>query len=189
MRIGYARVSTDDQNLDLQLRALEAAGCGRIYKDHGVSGAASRRPALDKALRATQAGDVLVVWKLDRLGRDLRHLVNLVHDLTARGIGFKVLEGHGAEIDTTTANGRLIFGIFAALAEFERELISERTRAGIRAARHRGVRIGRPPKLSARHIAEARRMIGAGGKTRHEIAAALGVSPKTLWRALKNEGR
>lgn len=120
MKIGYARVSTDEQNLDLQRQALEATGCEKFYEDRGVSGVAQKRPALDRALAAMQAGDVLVDWKLDRLGRDLRHLVNLFHDLTTRGIGFKVLEGHGAEIDTTTANGRLIFGIFAALAEFER---------------------------------------------------------------------
>ena len=104
-----------------------------MFEDRGVTGTAVKRPALDRALAAMQAGDVLVVWMLDRLGRDVRHLVNLIHDLTARGVGFNVLEGDGAEIDTTTANGRLIFGIFAALAEFERELIRERTRAGNRA--------------------------------------------------------
>ena len=142
MRIGYARVSTEEQNLDLQRQALEAAGCDEIFGDRGVRGAAAKRPALDRALAAMREGDVLVVWKLDRLGRDLRHLVNLIHDLTARGVGFKVLEGHGAEIDTTTANGRLIFVFFAALAEFERELISERSRAGMKAARRRGVHVG-----------------------------------------------
>jgi DNA invertase Pin-like site-specific DNA recombinase len=184
MRIGYARVSTEEQNLDLQRQALEAAGCDKSYEDRGVSGAVVKRPALDRALAAMREGDVLVVWKLDRLGRDLRHLVNLIHDLTARGIGFKVLQGHGAEIDTTTANGRLIFGIFAALAEFERALISERTRAGMKAARRRGVHLGRPPKLAPDQIGLAREMI-AGGKTRGEIAAMLDVSPKTLWRALK----
>jgi DNA invertase Pin-like site-specific DNA recombinase len=183
MKLGYARVSTDEQNLDLQRQALEADGCENIFEDR-VSGAAVKRPALDRALAAMQAGDVLVVWKLDRLGRDLRHLVNLIHDLTARSIGFKVLEGHGAEIDTTTANGRLIFGIFAALAEFERELIRERTRAGMQAARKRGVHLGRPPKLAAHQVAHARELI-AGGKTRGEVAALLGVSAKTLWRALR----
>jgi DNA invertase Pin-like site-specific DNA recombinase len=186
MKLGYARVSTDEQNLDLQRHALEGAGCENIVEDR-VSGAAVNRPALDRALAAMQEGDVLVVWKLDRLGRDLRHLVNLIHDLTARGIGFKVLEGHGAEIDTTTANGRLIFGIFAALAEFERELIRERTRAGMQAARKRGVHLGRPPKLAAHQVEHARALI-AGGKTRGEVAALLGVSPKTLRRALRSDG-
>ena len=185
MRIGYARVSTEEQNLDLQRQALEAAGCEKIFEDR-VSGAAVNRPALDCALAAMGAGDVLVVWKLDRLGRDLRHLVNLIHDLTARDIGFKVLEGHGAEIDTTTANGRLIFGIFAALAEFERELIRERTRAGMQAAKRRGVHVGRPPKLEPHQVAHARELI-ARGKTRGEVAALLGVSPKTLWRALRDD--
>jgi DNA invertase Pin-like site-specific DNA recombinase len=185
MRIGYARVSTEEQNLDLQRQALEAAGCDKSYEDRGVSGAVVKRPALDRALAAMREGDVLVVWKLDRLGRDLRHLVNLIHDLTARGIGFKVLQGHGAEIDTTTANGRLIFGIFAALAEFERALISERTRAGMKAARRRGVHLGRPPKLTADQVEEARKLIKSKKKTRGEIAAMLDVSPKTLWRALK----
>ena len=186
MRIGYARVSTEEQNLDLQRQALEAAGCDEIFGDRGVRGAAAKRPALDRALAAMREGDVLVVWKLDRLGRDLRHLVNLIHDLTARGVGFKVLEGHGAEIDTTTANGRLIFGIFAALAEFERELISERTRGGLKAARRRGVHLGRPPKLGADQLEAAREMVEAKEKTRGEIAALLGVSPKTLWRALRS---
>lgn len=148
MKLGYARVSTEEQNLTLQCQALKADGCKRIYQDKGISGAAIERPALKRALRAAKPGDVLVVWKLDRLGRDLRHLVNLAHELTGKGIGFKVLEGHGAEIDTTTANGRLIFGIFAALAEFERELISERTKAGMAAAKRNGKHVGRPRKLS-----------------------------------------
>lgn len=186
MRIGYARVSTDEQNLDLQRKALKAAGCDKIIEDKGVSGAATRRPALDRALDSAGQGDVLVVWKLDRLGRDLRHLVNLVHDLTARGVGFRVLEGHGAEIDTTTANGRLIFGIFAALAEFERELIRERTKAGMAAARARGVHVGRPPKLTEADITKARKMRDAGKKM-GEIADMLDVSTKTLSRALRPE--
>jgi len=156
-----------------------------MFEDRGVTGTAVKRPALDRALAAMQAGDVLVVWMLDRLGRDVRHLVNLIHDLTARGVGFNVLEGHGAEIDTTTANGRLIFGIFAALAEFERELIRERTRAGMQAARRQGVHVGRPPKLTAHQVEHGRELI-AGGRTRGEVAAVLGVSPKTLWRALRS---
>lgn len=172
MKIGYARVSTEEQNLALQRQAQKAAGCKRIYEDKGISGAAIERPALRRALRAAKRNDVLVVWKRDRLGRDLRHLVNLAHELTAKGVGFKVLEGHGAEIDTTTANGCLIFGIFAALAEFKRELISERARAGMAAARRAGRHIGRPRKLTGKHTPAA-------------IAARFGINVVTLRRLLK----
>jgi len=185
MKIGYARVSTEDQNLDLQRQALEAAGCERIYEDRGVSGAAINRPALKRALKTARPRDVLVVWKLDRLGRDLRHLVNLAHELTAKGIGFKVLEGQGAEIDTTTANGRLIFGIFAALAEFERELISERTKAGMAAAKRNGKHVGRPRKLTEAQAALALTLIESGEETRASAAARLGVDVATLRRALR----
>jgi DNA invertase Pin-like site-specific DNA recombinase len=131
---------------------------------------------------------VLVVWKLDRLGRDLRHLVNLAHQLTGKGVGLKVLEGQGAEIDTTTANGRLIFGIFAALAEFERELISERTKAGMAAAKRAGKHVGRPHKLSDEQIEDARKAVAAGKETRAAIAKRLGVDVVTLRRML-NGGR
>lgn len=187
MKIGYARVSTEEQNLALQRQALKAAGCERIYEDKGISGAAIDRPALKRALRAAKRDDVLVVWKLDRLGRGLRHLVNLAHELTAKGVGFKVLEGHGAEIDTTTANGRLIFGIFAALAEFERELISERTKAGMAAAKRAGKHIGRPRKLTDKQVAEARALVEAGKETRAAIAARYGIDVATLRRLLKRE--
>lgn len=185
MKIGYARVSTEEQNLALQRQALKAAGCERIYEDKGVSGAAIDRPALKRALRTAKRDDVLVVWKLDRLGRDLRHLVNLAHQLTANGVGFKVLEGHGAEIDTTTANGRLIFGIFAALAEFERELISERTKAGMDAAKRAGKHIGRPRKMTDKQLVEARALVKSGKETRAAIAARYGVNVATLRRLLK----
>ena len=141
MFIGYMRVSKQDgsQCLDLQADALIQAGVApeRIYKDL-CSGRKDARPGLDACLKALQPGNTLVVWKLDRLGRDLKHLVNTVDDLRKREVGFKVLTGNGAQIDTTTPNGRLCFGIFAALAEFERELIAERTRAGLAAARARG---------------------------------------------------
>src|SRR3954471_9421968 len=146
MLVGYMRVSKADgsQVTDLQRDALLAAGVDarHLYEDM-TSGKRDDRPGLAACLKALRAGDILVVWKLDRLGRDLRHLVNTVHDLTARGIGLKVLTGQGAAIDTTTAAGKLVFGIFAALAEFERELISERTRAGIASARARGRSGGR----------------------------------------------
>ena len=141
MLIGYARVSKTDgsQVLDLQRDALIAAGVApqQIYQDE-ASGKREDRPGLSACLKALRSGDVLVVWKLDRLGRDLRHLVNTAQDLAERGVGFKVLAGQGAELDTTTASGKLLFGIFAALAEFERELIRERTRAELAAARARG---------------------------------------------------
>ena len=141
MNIGYARVSKagDAQNLDLQYDALAAAGVARdfIYEDR-ASGKKDSRPGLAACLKALREGDTLVVWKLDRLGRDLHHLVSVVQELTERGIGLHVLAGQGAQIDTATPAGRLVFGIFAALAEFERELIRERTLAGLEAARARG---------------------------------------------------
>ncbi|MGY4572145.1 DNA invertase Pin-like site-specific DNA recombinase [Bradyrhizobium sp. USDA 3256] len=145
MQLGYMRVSKADgsQTLDLQKDALLAAGikANHLYEDL-ASGRRDDRPGLAACLKAVREGDILVVWKLDRLGRDLRHLVNTVHDLVERGVGFKVLTSHGSSIDTTTASGKLVFGIFAALAEFERELISERTRAGLASARARGRAVG-----------------------------------------------
>ena len=150
MLIGYARVSKADgsQLLDLQRDALIGAGVetDRIYEDQ-AAGRKDHRPGLEACLKALQPGNTFVVWKLDRLGRDLKHLVNTVDELRGREIGFRVLAGAGEEIDTTTANGRLVFGIFASLAEFERELIAERTRAGLAAARARGRLGGRPRKM------------------------------------------
>lgn len=140
MHIGYARVSTTDQHLDLQTDALHAAGCERLYTDT-VSGAKVDRPGLTAALDACRPGDTLVVWKLDRLGRSLPHLVETVRDLIARGVGFQSLQ---ESIDTTTSGGKLVFHIFASLAEFERDLIRERTNAGLSAARARGRKGGRP---------------------------------------------
>jgi DNA invertase Pin-like site-specific DNA recombinase len=182
MQIGYARVSTEEQNLALQMDALRHAGCGRIFYDEGVSGIAVSRPALNQALVALEPGDVLVTWKLDRLGRSLAHLIDIIARLGAQDIGFRSLS---EAIDTTTASGRLLFHVMGALAEFERALISERTRAGMAAAKARGAPIGRPPKLAPEDVIQARQEIFAGGATAAELADALGVSPVTLDRALK----
>jgi DNA invertase Pin-like site-specific DNA recombinase len=183
MKIGYARVSTDEQSLSLQLDALRAAGCEVIHEDK-ASGVLNGRKGLTAALERCAAGDVLVVWKLDRLGRSLLDLVSLVEDLKGRGIGLKVLTGEGAAVDTTQPQGRMIFGILATLAEFERELIRERTKAGMQAARTRGVRVGRPLKLTEFQRREAASMLDAG-KARADVAALLGVHVGTLRRALK----
>ena len=175
MLVGYVRVSKADgsQVTDLQRDALLAAGVGRahIYEDT-TSGRRDDRPGLAACLKALREGDTLVVWKLDRLGRDLRHLVNTVHELTTRGIGLKVLTGQGAAIDTTTAAGKLVFGIFAALAEFERELIVERTRAGMAAARARGRHGGRPYKMTP---AKLRLAMAAMGQPETKIGALCGT--------------
>lgn len=142
-RIGYARVSTHDQTLALQLDALKAAGCAQVFEDHAVSGASTSRPGLTDAMRSLHQGDTLVVWRLDRLGRSLRHLIETLTQLSDDGIGFHSI--HDA-IDTNTAGGRLTFHIMGALAEFERDLISERTKAGMAAAKARGVHVGRPKR-------------------------------------------
>lgn len=180
MMIGYARVSTDEQNLDLQQYALKEAGCETVFCDK-ASGVRTDRKGLAKAMRQCSKGDVLVVWKLDRLGRSLLGLVGLVEKLKVRGIGLRVLTGQGAMIDTTRPEGRMVFGIFASLAEFERELISERTRAGMAAAKMGGVHCGRPRKLSARDIAGVRCRLSQNEKV-SIIAASLGVHVTTLRR-------
>jgi DNA invertase Pin-like site-specific DNA recombinase len=180
MRIGYARVSTEEQNLRLQLDALKTAGCDVIYRDDGVSSIARERPGLNRALKRLKPGDVLVVWKLDRLGRSLPHLIDVISDLRDQGVGFESLRDH---IDTTSAGGRFYFHILAALAEFERELIVERTKAGIAAAKRAGVRVGRPPKLTAAQIDKARLQI-AGGASVEATAQTFGVSATTLARSL-----
>lgn len=163
MLIGYMRVSKADgsQSTDLQRDALLAAGVNeaQLYEDQ-ASGKREDRPGLTSCLKALREGDTLMVWKLDRLGRNLRHLINTVHDLTARGVGLKVLTGQGAAIDTTSAAGKLVFGIFAALAEFERELISERTVAGLASARARGRKGGRPYKMTAAKLRLAMASMG-----------------------------
>lgn len=186
--IGYARVSTDEQNLGLQLDALHAAGCASVFEDQGVSGGVARRPGLTAALERCASGDVLVAWKLDRLGRSTLDLVGLVETLKGRGVGLKVLTGEGASVDTTRPEGKLIFAVFAAFAEFERELIRERTRAGMTAARRRGVVVGRPRKLTAHQLTHARQLLDAGKETQAGAAALLGVDPVTLRRALKAGG-
>ena len=180
--IGYARVSTDEQNLDLQRNALTDAGCAEIVEDAGVSGSAKERPGLTRALATCGAGDVLVVWRLDRLGRSLGHLIETVSELGGRGVGFRSLT---EAIDTTTAGGRLTFHLFGALAEFERELIGERTRAGLKAARRRGVQLGRPRRLDHYQVRHAAELIERGEQTVAGAAALLGVGRNTLGRALK----
>ncbi len=184
MKIGYARVSTDDQSLALQLDALRAAECEKIHEDK-ASGVLNGRKGLTEALKGCAAGDVLVVWKLDRLARSLHDLVVIAADLKGRGVGLKILTGEGAAVDTTHAQGRMIFGILAVMAEFEREMISERTVAGMKAARKRGVRVGRPLKLSNYQRREAASMLDAG-KARADVAALLGVHVGTLRRALRS---
>jgi DNA invertase Pin-like site-specific DNA recombinase len=182
MKVGYARVSTSDQNLGLQLDALQRASCDQIFREEGVSGSVVTRPALEAALVALQAGDVLVVWKLDRLGRSLAHLISIVSDLGARGIGFMSLS---EAIDTNCASGRLLFHVMGALAEFERALISERTRAGIAAARDRGARIGRPTKFNWADVRAAQAAYLEERQDMPDLARKLGVSASTLRRAFK----
>jgi DNA invertase Pin-like site-specific DNA recombinase len=181
--IGYGRTSTGGQDLALQLDALKAAGVAEanIYTDHGVSGKLARRPGLDKALAELQPGDTLVVWKLDRLGRSVQHLVEVVNGLGGRKIGFRSLT---ESIDTTTNGGKLIFHIFAALAEFERGLIHERTVAGLEAAKAKGHHGGRKPRLSPEQVQAARKM-HTDGKNITEIARVLGVSRPIIYRALE----
>jgi len=181
VKVGYARVSTGDQNLALQRDALDAAGCAKVFEDRGMSGADTARPGLDAALRAVAGGDVLVVWRLDRLGRSMQHLVSVVHELGARGVGFQSLT---EAINTTTAGGKLVFHIMGALAEFERALIAERSTAGLRAARKRGKHVGRPRKLSPEQVNHASRVIAGGTETISGMAAVLGVDRTTLHRAL-----
>jgi DNA invertase Pin-like site-specific DNA recombinase len=190
-RIGYARVSKADgsQVHDLQRDALARAGvkANHIYED-SASGRRDDRPGLEACLKALREGDTLLVWKLDRLGRDLRHLVNLVGDLTTRQIGLKILAGEGASIDTTTANGRLVFAIFAGLAEFERELIVERTKAGLVSARARGRHGGRPYKMTAAKLRLARAAMGQPETKVSDLCAELGVARQTLYRFVGPEG-
>src|SRR5271167_1016942 len=178
MLVGYMRVSKTDgrQVTDLQRDALLAAkvDASHVY-ENAASGKRDDRPGLAACLKALREGDTLVVWKLDRLGRDLRHLVNTVHDLTARGIGFKVLTGHGATIDTTSASGKLVFGIFAALAEFERELIVERTKAGLASARARGRKGGAPFKMTPAKLRLAMAAMAQRETKVSELCRELGV--------------
>lgn len=178
--IGYARVSTLDQNPDLQLDALTQAGCYRIYTDR-ASGALDRRPELTKALDQLRPGDTLVVWKLDRLGRSLRNLIDVVKGLEDRGVGFKSIHEN---LDTTTSGGRLVFHIFGALAEFEREIIRERTVAGLEAARARGRLGGRPSTMTADKLRVAQQMYDSRQHTVAAIAKTVGMSRASIYRHL-----
>ena len=179
MLIGYARVSTDEQNLDLQLDALMAAGCEQTFTDK-VTGAATTKVGLEDALKYARAGDTLVVWKLDRLGRTVKGLVELVEGIQQRGIQFKSITD---SIDTSTAAGRFFFHVMAALAEMERELIRERTKAGLHAARARGRLGGRKAKMDASKVESAKHLLKSG-MTSREVATNLGVSRATLYRAI-----
>ena len=180
MKYGYTRVSTDDQNPALQLAALKKAGCRTIFRDDGISGAISRRPGLTRCLRKLQPGDTLVVWKLDRLGRSLRDLIILLDDLKQRGAKFRSLT---EAIDTETPTGRAMWQMIGVLAELERSLISERARAGVKAARARGVKFGRKRKLQPAQVAHARKQIDQG-QSHGDVAALFNVNRSTLYRAL-----
>jgi DNA invertase Pin-like site-specific DNA recombinase len=181
--IGYARVSTNDQHPELQFDALHEAGCQRIFTDK-ASGALDNRAELARALDHLREGDTLIVWKLDRLGRSLIHLVQTVNGLRDRGVGFRSLQ---EAIDTTTSAGKLIFHVFAALAEFERDIIRDRTMAGLAAARARGRVGGRRPKMTDKKLATAIQLRDAGELTMEQIADVVGVSRGTLYRHLAPE--
>ena len=178
MKIGYARISTKDQKLDLQKDALIRAGCEEIFSDV-ASGAKTARSGLEKAIEFARRGDMLVVWKLDRLGRSLRHLITIVNDLHERGIGFESIE---EKLDTTTAGGKLFFHIFGALAEFERELIRERTNAGLKAARARGRNGGRPPALSEEDLPMVKKLLNNREIPIKDICTKFEISRATLYK-------
>lgn len=180
MLIGYARVSTVEQSTGLQLDALHAAGVEQVFVDEGVSGSVSSRPELDRCLSMLRSGDTLVVWRLDRLARSLKNLLELVESLSARGIHLRSLT---ESIDTSSASGRLILSVFGALAEFERALIIERTQAGLAAARSRGARIGRPAAMTTGQVEQARTLVSAGHRV-SEVAESLGIGRSTLYRVL-----
>jgi DNA invertase Pin-like site-specific DNA recombinase len=185
MLIGYARVSTHEQTLNLQQDALTTAGCSRIFTDT-ASGAKTERKGLDEALNYVRKGDILVVWRLDRLGRSLPHLITTLTSLEGRGIGFKSLTKN---IDTTTSGGKLIFHIFGALAEFERNLIRERTTAGLTAARARGKRGGRPKVLTGRQLSIAQSLYDDPTNSIPDICRTLKISKATLYRFIKTGDR
>jgi len=187
MKVGYARVSTHDQHVALQLDALRKAGCRQVYEEV-ISGARAERPVLQQALAHLRAGDVLMIWKLDRLGRSLRHLIEVVSDLAQRGIGFKSLQEN---LDTTTSSGKLVFHMFGALAEFERDLIRERTQAGLTAARARGRLGGRPRGLSRQAEATAlaaETLYREGQLSVQQIAEKLHIAKSTLYVYLRHRG-
>ncbi len=180
--IGYARVSTEDQKLDMQLQSLKVAGCDQVFYDHGISGGKANRPGLEEALSNLAAGDMLIVYKLDRLGRSVLHLADLLARLDNQDVQFwSMTEG----INTATPGGKLIYHIFAAVAEFHRDLIRENTRNGLRAARERGSRLGRPRLLSIENILAAHRSMQQDGQTLAEAATRFKVSESTLQRGLR----
>ncbi len=183
MKIGYARVSTNDQNLDLQRDALKAAGCGKIVEDT-ASGGKAQRAGLDRVREMLRQGDVLVVWRLDRLGRSLRHLIDLMAELDGQGIGFQSVT---EAIDTTTPGGKLVFHIFGALAEFERNLIRERTHAGLEAARARGRKGGRRKKLDDRKRALAVDLYRQKKHPIDEICRTVGITKPTLYAYVRED--
>src|SRR3954466_12551233 len=183
MLIGYARVSTIEQTLDLQQDALRQAGCEQVFTDH-ISGAKSERPGLTQALEFARSGDILVVWKLDRLGRSLKQLIEIVTELQKRNVGFRSLTEN---IDTTSPGGKLIFHIFGSLAEFERDLIRERTLAGLAAARARGRKGGRPRNLDDKKKRHAVKCHGDPANSVKDICRTLGISKATLYRYLAEQ--
>ena len=180
MKIGYCRVSTHDQHLAMQQDSLKSTGCSEIFSDI-ASGAKTDRPGLDEALAYLREGDTLVVWKLDRLGRSIQHLIQTIQALSNRGIGFKSLQEN---IDTTTSGGKLIFHIFGALAEFERDLIRDRTKAGLKAARARGRLGGRPPALDKRQMDRLYELYDEGKSTITEICRIFGISKSSFYNYL-----
>lgn len=191
MLIGYARVSKSDgtQNLDIQEDALLKAGVEpeRIYKDL-ASGRKDDRPGLDACLKSLRSADTLIVWKIDRLGRDLRHLVTTIDELRKKNIGFKVFSGQGSQIDTTTSDGRFVFNLFAALAEFERELIAERTKAGLNAARARGRKGGRPKKIDKALLEMPMYAMRDPKAVATEVAKRLNIQTSTLYSYVNSDG-
>lgn len=184
MKIGYARVSTLEQNLDLQLDALQKAGCKKIITDE-VSGSVADRPGLAKLKETLREGDTVVVWRLDRLGRSLKHLIEWINELKAMGVGFESLQ---ESINTTTSTGQLIFHIFGALAEFERNLIRERTKAGLESARARGRLGGRPKQLEPSKRQLVAKLYESREHTIQEICKLMGISKPTLYKYVREEG-
>ncbi len=185
MKIGYARISTADQNLDLQADALKTVGCEKIFQDI-ASGAKDERKGLADAVEFARDGDILIVWKLDRLGRSLKHLIETVNRLHEKGVGFASVQ---ESIDTTTSGGKLIFHVFGSLAEFERELIRERTQAGLKAARARGRKGGRKEKLTPQQVEMARAMVNDPGISIGAICETFKISKPTLYRYVPAPGK
>lgn len=182
--VGYARVSTDQQTTDQQVDALRAAGCEVIYSDDAVSGSTTSRPELDRCLESLEAGDVLAVWKLDRLGRSTAHLLTTIDELSRRNVGFRSLT---EALDTTSSVGRLVLGVLAAIAQFERDLIRERTSAALRAKQRRGERLGRPVALTPQQVDTAHKLLDDGESPSH-VARLFRVDRSTLYRAIAKRG-